>query len=66
MVVKKERIDVENELGNQIINAAVYIYFLAFAAGMGLLTASVIGYKLYKRMIRKEQQPKQVKRGVRA
>lgn len=52
--------------GNTIIQATIYIYFVAFAAGMGLLTAFGIGFKLYKRSVNKTDQKtnKRIKRGA--
>lgn len=38
-----------DQFGDTLVFAIVYMYFVAFAAGMGLLTAVGIGYKMYNR-----------------
>lgn len=55
----------EQDLGSTIIQASIYIYFLALFAGLGLLTASLIGYKLFVRITKKSEiKIKKQKRGV--
>lgn len=36
-------------LSETIAGAVMYMYFVAFSGGMGLLTAAWIGYKIYNR-----------------
>lgn len=36
-------------LSETIAGAVLYMYFVAFSGGMGLLTAAWIGYKFYNR-----------------
>lgn len=35
-------------LAESIVNASFYIYFVALSAGLGLVTATLIGIKLYR------------------
>lgn len=51
-------------LSETIAGAVMYMYFVAFSAGMGLLTAAAIGYKLYTRSAKKSSKQKLVKRGA--
>lgn len=55
-----------DDLGNTIIQASIYIYFVAFSAGLGLISAAAIGYKVYIRITRKQEikANRRVKRGV--
>lgn len=50
-------------LSETITGAVLYMYFVAFSGGMGLLTAAWIGYKIYNRSERKKA-PKIKKRGI--
>ncbi len=54
------------QLGSVIIQASIYIYFVAFSAGMGLISAGMIGYKIYHRLTKKNEikANKRLKRGV--
>ena len=53
--------------GDLIVQGMIYMYFIAFAVGMGLLTAGAIGYKVYKRALNKNGNSKRrVKRGATA
>lgn len=58
----------QDQLGNMIIQASIYIYFVAFAGGMGLISAAAIGYKLYLRSNKKAEikANKRLKRGATA
>lgn len=47
-----------DNLGQVIVEASFYIYFLSFAAGMGLLSAAGIGYAAYNRKHKKEVRKK--------
>ena len=40
---------VNMNLSETIAGAVMYMYFVAFSGGMGLLTAAWIGYKIYNR-----------------
>lgn len=52
-----------DQFGDTLVFAIVYMYFVAFAAGMGLLTAIGIGYKLYNRR-KDNNNRKQGRKGV--
>lgn len=43
-------------LSETIAGAVMYMYFVSFSAGMGLLTAAWIGFKYYRRTNNKQQQ----------
>lgn len=46
-------------LSETIAGAVMYMYFVAFSGGMGLLTAAWIGYKFYNRSQAKANGSKQ-------
>lgn len=41
--------EITDEFSATLVLASFYIYFVALAGGLGLLTAAGIGYKLYNR-----------------
>jgi len=43
-----------DNLGQVIVEASFYIYFLSLAAGMGLLSAAGIGYTIYNKKNKKK------------
>lgn len=49
-------------LSETIAGAVMYMYFVAFSGGMGLLTAAWIGYKIYNRGQAKGSKQKMQKR----
>jgi len=38
-----------DQFGETLVLAIFYMFFVAFSAGMGLLSAVAIGYKMYNR-----------------
>lgn len=62
----ERRMKMQGNLGETIIQASIYIYFIAFSAGMGLLTVVAIGFKMYKRSLNKGERKKKFKRGAAA
>lgn len=50
-------------LSETIAGAVMYMYFVAFSGGMGLLTAAWIGYKFYNRKQSKDNSKKILHRG---
>lgn len=38
-----------DQFGETLVLAMFYMFFVAFSAGMGLLMAGVIGFKMYNR-----------------
>ena len=51
-------------LSETIAGAVMYMYFVAFSAGMGLLTAAWFGYKIYNRQNKNGSKQKMQKRRV--
>lgn len=45
----KRRVRMTDQFGETLVLAIFYMYFVALSAGMGLLTAVIVGYKLYNR-----------------
>ena len=46
-----------------IVNAMFYVYFVALAGGLGIVTAGLIGWKLYNRQKTKQENKKMKRKG---
>lgn len=44
-----------DNLAESIVNASFYIYFVALSAGLGLVTAALIGIKLYRSLYKRSE-----------
>lgn len=51
-------------IGEITFNAMIYVFFVAFSGGMGLVVAALTGYKLYNRSKVKAAAKGQKKRTV--
>lgn len=55
---------VDMSLSETIAGAVMYMYFVSFSAGMGLLTAAWIGLKYYRRNLATNNKKQQRNKGV--